>query len=51
MESYDLIIIGTKAHSALPYLPFPQDYPRYPAREQVIRYLETYARHFDLEPQ
>ena len=49
---YDRLHLHTpKAHSALPYLPFPQDYPRYPAREQVIRYLETYARHFDLEPQ
>jgi cation diffusion facilitator CzcD-associated flavoprotein CzcO len=48
---YDRLHLHTpKAHSALPYLPFPKDYPRYPSREQVIRYLETYAQHFELEP-
>ncbi len=39
-----------KQFSALPHLPFPADYPRYPSRQQVIDYLETYARHFDLTP-
>jgi len=40
-----------KGHSALPYLDFPAATPRYPSREQVIAYLEGYARHFDLTPQ
>ncbi len=39
-----------KAHSALPYLPLPKDYPKYPSRGQLIAYLESYARHFGLEP-
>ena len=39
-----------KAHSALPFLPFPETCPRYPSRMQVIRYLENYARQFQLEP-
>jgi indole-3-pyruvate monooxygenase len=39
-----------KAHSALPHLPFPREHPRYPSREQVIEYLELYARHFELQP-
>ena len=48
---YDRLQLHTdKAHSALPFLPFPKDYPRYPSRLQVIDYLEGYARHFELEP-
>ena len=39
-----------KAHSGLPFLPFPKDFPRYPSRLQVIAYLEAYARHFELQP-
>jgi cation diffusion facilitator CzcD-associated flavoprotein CzcO len=34
----------------LPYLPFAAGTPRYPSREQVIAYLEHYARHFKLTP-
>jgi indole-3-pyruvate monooxygenase len=33
-----------KAHSALPFFPFPREYPRYPSRAQVIEYLEAYSR-------
>jgi indole-3-pyruvate monooxygenase len=40
-----------KRHSALPYKPFPRDYPTYPSRRQVIEYLEEYARAFDLKPE
>jgi indole-3-pyruvate monooxygenase len=39
-----------RQHSALPYLPFARGTPRYPSREDVIEYLETYARHFRIEP-
>lgn len=39
-----------KQHSALPWMPFPEHYPTYPAREQVVEYLEEYARRFDLRP-
>jgi indole-3-pyruvate monooxygenase len=39
-----------KEYSGLPYLPFPRHHPRYPSREQVVEYLELYARHFELEP-
>src|ERR1700722_4792748 len=37
-------------HSALPGLPMPVTDDRYPSRIQVIDYLETYARRFDLKP-
>ncbi len=39
-----------RRHSSLPYLPLPRDYPRYPSREQVLSYLETYARAFGIAP-
>jgi cation diffusion facilitator CzcD-associated flavoprotein CzcO len=41
---YERLCLHTaKEHSALPGLPFPDDYPTYPARAQVIEYLERYA--------
>jgi indole-3-pyruvate monooxygenase len=48
---YDRLHLHTaKAYSALPFVPFPKDYPRYPSRLQVISYLEAYARQFQLKP-
>lgn len=48
---YDRLHLHTmKEHSALPGLPFPAHYPRYPSRQQVVDYLDQYARHFDLRP-
>ncbi len=40
-----------KKHSSLPYLPFPDDYPTYPSRRQVVDYLEAYARTLNTAPQ
>jgi len=40
----------TKGLSHLPYLRFPRSVPRYPSRDQVIQYLEEYARRFALAP-
>lgn len=39
-----------KEHSALPFLPFPDETPRYPSRQQVADYLERYARELELRP-
>lgn len=39
-----------KNRSALPFFPYPQHYPRYPSRLQVIEYLEDFARHFEVQP-
>jgi len=48
---YDRLHLHTvKRWSALPYRPYPRDYPRYPSRQQVVDYLEDYARHFRIEP-
>lgn len=39
-----------RKHSGLPLFPMPADFSRYPARAQVVEYLESYARHFGLAP-
>jgi len=47
---YDRLRLHTpKSHSALPDRAFPRTYPRYPSREQVVAYLDDYARAFELE--
>ena len=49
---YDRLHLHTdRRHSALPGLPMPKAYGRYPSRIDVIGYLERYAAQFDLEPQ
>ncbi|URD88905.1 Flavin-binding monooxygenase-like [Musa troglodytarum] len=40
-----------KQFCQLPKLPFPDDFPEYPSKNQFIDYLESYARHFQLNPQ
>lgn len=48
---YDRLHLHTpKSASALPGLPMPPDWPRYPSRDQVVSYLEHYAGHHGLEP-
>jgi|SRR5580658_2715366 cation diffusion facilitator CzcD-associated flavoprotein CzcO len=37
-------------HSALPGLPMPATCDRYPSRDQVIEYFDSYAERFDLKP-
>jgi NADPH-dependent 2,4-dienoyl-CoA reductase/sulfur reductase-like enzyme len=39
-----------RKHSALPGLPMPATYGRYPARTELIEYLERYAGRFGLKP-
>ena len=49
---YDRLHLHTpKSLSALPFRPFPRAYPRYPSREQLVEYLDDYARAFQLEPE
>lgn len=48
---YDRLHLHTpKGFSALPGMPMPKSWPRYPAREQVVEYLELYQEHFALRP-
>jgi choline dehydrogenase-like flavoprotein len=49
---YDRLHLHTpKSHSALPFRAFPRTYPRYPSRQQVVEYLDDYARVFELAPE
>ncbi len=50
-KHYDRLHLHTvKEHSALPYLPYPPDYPTYVSRLQMVEYLERYAEHFSIKP-
>lgn len=40
-----------KRFCQLPKLPFPEDFPEYPTKGQFIEYLESYAKHFEINPQ
>lgn len=40
-----------KQFCQLPKLPFPEDFPEYPTKKQFIEYLESYAKHFEINPQ
>ncbi|RWV90117.1 hypothetical protein BHE74_00036750 [Ensete ventricosum] len=39
-----------KQFCQLPKLPFPQDFPEYPSKNQFVDYLESYAAQFQLTP-
>ncbi len=48
---YDRLHLHTdRSHSQLPHLPMPKSFAKYPARADVVAYLEEYARRFGLEP-
>ena len=48
---YDRLHLHTpKSSSALPGLPMPSAWPRYPSREQVVTYLEKYRTVHGIEP-
>ncbi|KAI3469892.1 hypothetical protein Pfo_026555 [Paulownia fortunei] len=39
-----------KQFCELPYIPFPENFPEYPSKHQFIEYLESYAKHFEIDP-
>ncbi|KAF8392091.1 hypothetical protein HHK36_022433 [Tetracentron sinense] len=39
-----------KQFCQLPNLPFPEDFPEYPTKKQFIDYLESYEKHFEINP-
>lgn len=50
-QHYERLHLHTpKSASSLPGLPMPRDWPRYPAREQVVEYLEQYAASNGVRP-
>jgi len=49
---YDRLHLHTvKELSHLPLMPFPDEYPRYVSRQQLVDYMENYAKHFDIKPE
>ncbi|XP_054807989.1 probable indole-3-pyruvate monooxygenase YUCCA3 [Prosopis cineraria] len=40
-----------KQFCQLPNFPFPDNFPEYPSKFQFITYLESYAKHFGINPQ
>ena len=48
---YDRLSLHTvKQLSHLPHLPFPDEYPRYVHKDDLVRYYEQYAEHFSITP-
>lgn len=48
---YDRLHLHTvKQHSALPHLPYPDAYPTYVSRLQLVEYMEQYAERFNIRP-
>ncbi|KAL4572220.1 hypothetical protein LXL04_018990 [Taraxacum kok-saghyz] len=51
LKTYDRLRLHLpKQFCQLPLMPFPQDFPTYPTKEQFLSYLESYAKNFDLKP-
>ncbi|CAK9219155.1 unnamed protein product, partial [Sphagnum troendelagicum] len=49
-KTYDRLHLHIpKQFCELPHLPFPEDYPTYPDRQQFVDYLENYATRFKLD--
>jgi thioredoxin reductase len=49
-KHYDRLHLHTdKKNSELPFAAMPKDYPRYPSRDQVVAYLDDYAKRFELD--
>lgn len=50
-NTYDRLCLHLpKQFCELPLMPFPENFPTYPSKQQFIQYLEAYAKRFDIEP-
>lgn len=50
-EHYDRLCLHTaKALSSLPGLPFPEEYPQFVSKHQLVKYFEAYQKHFGIDP-
>lgn len=50
-QHYDRLHLHTvRERSHLPFVPFPDHYPRYISRKMLLDYFEDYAREFDIRP-
>lgn len=51
-QHYDRLHLHTfKQISGLPYFPMPRTYPKYPSRDQVVSYLDSYAHYYQIQPE
>ncbi|XAR70891.1 Indole-3-pyruvate monooxygenase [Bertholletia excelsa] len=51
LKTYDRLRLHLPKHFCeLPLMPFPEEFPIYPTKQQFIDYLEAYARRFDINP-
>ncbi|CAK9182353.1 unnamed protein product [Ilex paraguariensis] len=50
-RTYDCLKLHLpKQFCELPLFGFPENFPKYPTKRQFISYMESYARHFSIEP-
>lgn len=48
---YDRLHLHTvKQWSHLPHVPFPDDYPTYVPREKLVKYMDDFARQYNIQP-
>ncbi|KAI3683886.1 hypothetical protein L1987_84401 [Smallanthus sonchifolius] len=51
LKTYDRLRLHLpKRFCELPLMPFPEDFPTYPDKQQFVEYLEAYAKRFRIEP-
>ncbi|KAL3500508.1 hypothetical protein ACH5RR_039601 [Cinchona calisaya] len=51
LKTYDRLRLHLpKKFCELPLMPFPEEFPTYPTKQQFIQYLEDYARKFKISP-
>lgn len=52
LKTYDRLRLHLpKKFCQLPLMPFPENFPQYPTKQQFINYLESYAKHFNIKPE
>ncbi|WOK95789.1 putative indole-3-pyruvate monooxygenase YUCCA4 [Canna indica] len=50
-RTYDRLRLHLPKHFCeLPFMPFPQGFPKYPSKQQFVSYLESYAAAFGIRP-
>lgn len=51
-KTYDRLRLHLpKQFCELPLMPFPNNFPTYPTKQQFLAYLKAYADHFDIKPE
>ncbi|XP_059658029.1 indole-3-pyruvate monooxygenase YUCCA6-like [Cornus florida] len=51
LKSYDRLRLHLpKQFCELPLMPFPEDFPTYPTKQQFTKYLEQFSERFDIRP-